>query len=114
VIETVHRVFTSNSKEKLVLETADIKEAKKKDAQLDIARSFMFEAERLVKTKLVSLPQGIKMDQGEEFLEEIFIKMAEEPEGLKRAIKGQAFTDVSSKEKTEKPPAKKKAGKVTA
>ncbi len=97
-----------------MLETADIKEAKKKDAQLDIAMAFMFEAERLVKDKEVPLPNGMKLDQVEEFLEEVFIKMAGDPEGLKRAIKGQAFKDESVEPKSEKKPAKKQATKPTA
>ena len=117
MIETIHRVFmVRNEKEKLVLETADIKEAKKKDAQLDVAMAFMFEAERMVKDKEVPLPEGMKMDQVEGFLEEMFIKMAEDPEGLKRAIKGQAFKDASSEgaSKAKKTPARKKAEKAEA
>lgn len=109
MIETVHRVYLNrNGKEKQVLETADLKEAKRKDAQLDIAMSLMFETERMVKGKEVPLPEGVKLDQVEEFLEEVFIKMAEDPEGLKRAIKGQSFKDESNL--VSQPAAKKAKG----
>jgi hypothetical protein len=113
VIQTIHRVFmVRNCKEKLVLETADIKEANKKDAQLDIAMAFMFEAERMIKDKETPLPDGMKLDQVEGFLEEVFIKMSEDPEGLKRAIKGQPFKVEGSLPAPEAKPAKKPTKKV--
>ena len=117
MINTVHKVFmVRDGKEKLVLETADLKEAKKKDAQLDVAMSFVYETERLVKDKEVALPKGLKLDQMESFLEEVFIRMAEDPEGLKRAMKGESFKDPRSVEaaKPAKTPARKKSCKAEA
>lgn len=75
------------------METTDLREAKERDAQLETAMSLLGEAERLVNEGKVRLPKGVSFDGLEQTLEDMFIGFAENREGLKRAIKGEAYTD---------------------
>lgn len=93
MIKTIHRVtYTLGGKERVVLETEDLQEARKKDAQMDMALSLLVEAERLIKGDRVALPKGLNFQGLEQTLEDLFIQFAANQEGMKRAMKGAPYT----------------------
>lgn len=99
MIKTIHRVtYTLGGKERVVLETEDLQEAKKKDAQMDMALSLLVEAERLIKGGQVSLPKGLTFQGLEQTLEDLFIEFAANQEGMKRAMKGAPYALIEQAE----------------
>lgn len=93
MIKTIHRVtFNLRGEERVVLETENLQEAKRKDAQMDVALSLLVEAERLAKAGKVRLPKGVTFHSLEQTLEDVFIEFAANQDGLKRALKGLAFS----------------------
>lgn len=115
MIKTVYQVSYEHKGEvRVVLETEDLREAKKKDAEIEMVASLLVEAERLAATGQIELPKGVKFDQLERTLEDMFLSMAANQEGMKRAMKGQAYTLEEEKPAESKPKSKaaprKKAG----
>jgi len=97
VIRTIHRVtYTLGGKERVVLETEDMQEARRKDAQMDMALSLLVEAERLIKGGQVSLPEGLNYQGLEQTLEDLFIEFAANQEGMKRAMKGAPYAELEA------------------
>jgi hypothetical protein len=111
VIKTIHRVtYTLGGKERVVLETEDMQEAKKKDAQMDMALSLLVETERLVKDGKVTLPKGVSFQSLESTLEDLFVEFAANQEGMKRAMKGAPYAltaPTEPKQERRKPAARK-------
>jgi len=101
MIKTIHRVTCSlGGRERVVLETEDIQEARKKDAQMDVALSLLVETERLFKTGMVALPKDLTYQSLEPTLEDLFIELVSDQDGLKRALKGSPYTEPGSEPKS--------------
>lgn len=88
----------------MILETEDMQAAKERDSQLEMATSLLIEAERLVKEGKVKLPDDMSFSKLENSLEDIFIGFAENRDGMKRAMKGEAYC-VPSEQKESGPAA---------
>jgi|JTFN01.1.fsa_nt_gb hypothetical protein len=93
MIKTFHKVFyCKKGVDTEVGEFESIRDAKALDKQMETVGSFLVEAERLIEHNTIVLPKGIKQNDLENILEDIFIQFASNPEGLKRALKGEPMT----------------------
>lgn len=93
MIKTFHKVFyCKKGVDTEVGEFESIRDAKALDKQMETVGSFLVEAERLIEQSTVVLPKNIKQNDLEGVLEDIFIQFASNPEGLKRALKGEPMT----------------------
>lgn len=93
MIKTFHKVFyCKKGVDTEVGEFESIRDARALDKQMETVGSFLVESERLIKEGSVVLPKNIKQNELESVLEDIFIRFASNPEGLKRALKGDPMT----------------------
>lgn len=115
MIKTIHRVTCSRGgRERVVLETEDMQEARKKDAQMDVALSLLVETERLFKTGRVPLPKDLNFQMLEPTLEDLFIELVSDQDGLKRALKGAPYTELDSEPVKPKAPPTLRPGQKPA
>lgn len=92
MIKNFYRVtLSSNGEERVVLETDNEKLAKQKDAEIEMAESLLVETERLITSNAIDLPEGVKVDAIEPFLEQLFLSFASNKSGMKRALKGATY-----------------------
>lgn len=112
MIKTMHQVvLVRGGRERVITETDDLRVARLRDSQLDMAASLLVEAERLFTEGKVHLPKELSFASLEQTLEDLFIAFAEDSEGMKRAMKGQQFTDPS--DEPNKPPSRGGRKKAT-
>jgi len=94
MIKTLYQVCLKSisGKETVLLETQDAQLAKQRDSEIEMAEVLLVETGRLVEQGAVNLPEGMTVEKMEPFLEGLFLAFAANKDGMKRALKGQAYT----------------------